>query len=445
MFPLPLSCLEELMFFDDRPAHPMTGVFRLRFSGFLERDAFEAAWRTVVERHPLLRATVSLDYGRRPVWIDRPDWEPVIHWQAEPNSYGFPNTGHIDLTREPGACTWIVERADGHDAIFQVHHAGADALGMAQVIEDLLVAYALRCGATGDGLALAPLDQRRMLDRGAPGLTPWKFLAMAHRQAVGLLGVREFLFRSPVALAGDPPASYDQAPTVFPSPQSHDFDVDQTRQIIARAKALRVTVNDLLARDLFLALASWRAQRAMASDREWLRFSIPINLRQASGGPAPMANSVSSVFLDRRPCDMADSDRLLKGIHEQMNHIKRMQLQYTFILSLALARLTPGGLARRTRHDLCQATTCFSNLGAVLGSTPLPRSDGRVVAGNVVLDGVDFVIPLRPHWHAAFCVYTYAGRLRVLMHADPRIMPDDAWNEVLQGYVRQIGRSIATA
>jgi len=431
------------MLCDDRPAYPMTGVFRLRFSGFLDRDAFEAAVASAVERHPLLRATVSRKRRGRPKWIDHPDWQPEVEWHAESNQYGFPCAGYMDLTQQPGTRFWVVDREDGHDMIAQVHHACADALGKTKVMEDLLIGYALNLGKVTDGGSLPELDPQRLLGRGAPGLTAWRFLKMAHKQVVGLRGARDFLRHSPVPLAG-PIGEIDELspPPTFPTPLTREFGPSETKRIIATAKSQGVTVNDMLVRDLFLAVGAWRKKGDIGNDEDWLRFSIPMNLRTAADEQMPMANSVSSVFLDRQTSDFSDSRLLLEGIHEQMQLIRRLQLQYTFILSLAVSRCLPGGLSRETRADRCRLTTWMSNLGSVLTKTPLPRREGRIASGNVVLESVDYVIPLRPHVNADFCVYTYAGRLRVLMHFDPRAITDEQSKDLLETYIGQIRQTI---
>jgi len=443
MFSQPLSCFEEYMLHDDRPSHPMAGVFRLRFSGHLDRGAFEAALANAVQRHPLLRATVDRTRRRRPRWVDHPDWRPEVQWQAKTNEYGYPPVAYIDLTEEPATRAWVVDRDDGHDVVLQAHHCCADALGMSTVLEDLLIGYAINQGNSQEELSLPKLDPRRLIGRGAPGLTAWKFLKMAHKQAMGLLGAWEFAKHAPVPLAG-PIGDVDQAspPPTFPNPLTCDLEPAETKGLVKAAKSRQVTVNDLLARDLFLAIGSWRDNRNIGGDQDWLRFSIPMNLRTAADERMPMANSVSMVFLDRQPGSFSDHGRLLTSVHEQMEQIKRLQLRYAFIFYLAVSRLVPGGLSQSTAADKCQSTSCLSNLGPVFAHTPLPRDDGRIVSGNVVLENVDYVIPLRPHLHAAFCVYTYAGRLRVLMHCDPRAMPDEHSGKLLETYIRQIRRTI---
>jgi hypothetical protein len=266
---------------------------------------------------------------------------------------------------------------------------------------------------------------------------------MLHKQAVGLKGVRQFLMRSPVPLTGRlDEVDKASSPPVFPAPLIHALDAAETGRVIGAAKSLGVTVNDLLARDLFLAVGAWRKMWAFGGEQDWVRFSIPVNLRMAADARMPMTNSVSMVFLDRQPGESRDPDDLLRGIREEMGLIKRLKLQYTFILSLAVARCLPGGLSRKTTANKCESTSCLSNLGPVLADTPLPRREGRIVAGDVELESVDYVIPLRPHVNAAFCVYTYAGRLRILMHFDLRAITDEQAKGLVQTYVEQIRETI---
>ena len=143
---LPLTAFEEYMLCDDRPAYPKTGFFRFRFSGRLNGPAFEAALNTAVQRHPLMRATVRRRPGRRPRWIDNPDWRPVVQQQTPLNAYGYPPAKYMDLTKEPGTRIWVVRRKSATDVVAQIHHSCTDALGMCQVIEDLLVGYASNMG-----------------------------------------------------------------------------------------------------------------------------------------------------------------------------------------------------------------------------------------------------------------------------------------------------------
>ena len=445
MFPLPLTNFEEYMLCDDRPAYPMTGVYRLRFAGFLDRPAFESALATAVQRHPFLRTTVRCIRGRRSVWVEQhPDWYPDVQWQANVNSSGFPCMTPLDLTQEPGSRWWVLERDDGHDVIIQVHHCCTDGAGINLVVEDLLVSYALHWGVKGGDVSLRQLDPQRLLRRGAPKLTLGRFLKMAPKQALGLIGVRDFFKYTPVSLTGrDHEVNRATAtPETFPGIRTYEFDLDETREISAAAKRLQVTMNTLLIRDLFVTLGVWRKRQAIGTEQDRLRLFIPVNLRGSADKHMPMSNAISMVFLDRRVRGSAYPDLLLKGIHEQMWMIKRFQLQYTYILSIGVARLLPGAISRMARVDKCYATSYFSNLGVVLEQTPLPRRKGRIVSGNVVLESVDVASILRPHTNVGFVAYIYGGRLRIAMHYDSRVIPAEQSGELLNIFTQQIRQSI---
>ncbi|MDY0165804.1 MAG: hypothetical protein RBS80_04625 [Thermoguttaceae bacterium] len=432
------------MLCDDRLSHPMVGFGRLRFSGHLDRNALEAAFSEALPRHVLLRCSIQRNRRGRPVWIEHTDWNPGVEWCTANGEREFPQSSRADIGNAPGTRLWAIDRGPGHDLILQVHHCAADATGISQVMEDLLIGYALRRGGAPDVAVLPPMDTQRLQRRGTPGLTPLRWLGMAHRQAVGLLGVREFLSRRPVPLMGTKvPFDESSPPESFPCPRIVELEAEETGRLLAVAKTLGATVNDLLMRDLFLALTAWRAELSLGSDQDWLRVTVPMNLRTPADVCMPMANSVSMVFADRRGMDASDPSILLDGICRQMNLIKKCRLQYTFLASLAAARRLPGGLASRTRAEVVQSTSCFSNIGVALARTPLPRREGRLVAGDVELESVDFVIPLRPHLHGAFCAYTYAGRLRILLHHDPRAMADDLAEGLLDRFLRQIRQTLA--
>ena len=222
---------------------------------------------------------------------------------------------------------------------------------------------------------------------------------------------------------------------------THEFTAEETIELRRSAKALAVPLNDLLARDLFLALEDWRRQHAPGKSRDWLRLTVPINLRTPADLDMPAANVISMVFLDRRPSDMADRRQLLQGIHAEMQQIKRLGLGLTFVLSLWAVRRLPGGLPRMARKAQCSATSLLSNLGTLLADAPLPRQGDRIVLGNAVLESIDAVGPLRPYTYAAFSVFSYAGQFCITLHYDPRAFSPAGASDLLEAYVRCVRQS----
>ena len=443
IFPLPLVPFEEYMFADDRPAYPMNFFARFRFSGRFDRDALDGALQTVVARHPLLGAQLQEDKRGRWCWVGASGGPPRAQWLDAPPAGGYPHCSAIDLRQETGLRLFGLAGEDSDDLLFQFHHSCCDGLSALQLIEEVLVAYALALGTAPRRAALRPLQTRRLLGRGSFHLTLWRLLRMLPAQATGLLGARQFLMRRPVPViphqAGDPDGPVSEA---YPAALTRQLDEDQSAALRTAARRRRASVNDLLARDLFLALASWRTKHQWAAPDEWLRLSVPMNLRTVPDRHMPAANVVSMVFLDRRDRDFADGDALLAGIHDEMRLIIRRQLGLTLHLSLLAFRWLPGGLQRQIRADRCTASCVFTNLGTAMGRTPLSRQNGQIVAGNVTLAGMDLLAPIRPLTAAAMAVFTYARRACFTLHYDGRVMMPDQAADLLDTYVQQVQESI---
>ena len=429
------------MLADDRPGYPMNCFLRLRFRGELNRAALEAAAQASLARHPLLSAIVGPAARKRWQWLPVPIPSPVVRWHRGPVGDGLPPVDRIDIRREPGMRLWAVGDQDRTDLTLQLHHAACDGIGTIRFAEDLLLCYATEIGVTGIP-PLEPLQPDKLRGRGRFGLNAWKFIGILGQQAVGLIGVWQFARRRPSPLAsGVSPAAAETLPEAYPTTLAQALSAEETIELRRSAKALAVPLNDLLARDLFLTLEDWRRQHAPGRSRDWLRLTVPINLRTPADGDMPAANVISMVFLDRRPTDMADQQRLLQGVHDEMQQIKRLGLGLTFVLSLWAVRRWPGGLPRMARKAQCSATCLLSNLGTLLADVPLPRQDGRIVLGNAVLESIDGFGPLRPGTYAAFSAFSYAGRLCVTLHYDPRAFSAAEAGDLLDAYAKCLRQS----
>jgi hypothetical protein len=322
-----------------------------------------------------------------------------------------------------------------------LHHVACDGIAIVGFAEELLRSYAQRIGVAGLP-PLPPSQPEKLRGRGRFGLNAWRLLRNLGRQAVGLIGVWQFAVHRPVpAGAQVSPQEAATLPADYPTTLSGELTAEETAALRQAAKALAVPLNDLLARDLFLAFDDWRRQHPPGNDRDWLRLTVPINLRGPADADMPAANVISMVFLDRRGAQIADAGRLLRGINAEMRRIKRLGLGLTFVLSLWAVRRLPGGLPRMVRPARCSATSLLSNLGPVLADGPLPRQDGQIALGGAVLESIDAVGPLRPLTHTAFSVFTYAGRLGITLHYDPRAISSAGAGELLDAYARRVRQS----
>lgn len=437
----PLTAFEEYMLCDDRPAYPMTGVFRLRLSGILDRNAFESALNSVVSRHYLLRCTVRTKPGRRPCWIDNSAWRPTVEWDAQCNRYGYPNMSFMDLTKAPGGRFWIVERENSSDVVIQAHHSCTDAIGMCQVLEELLVLYARNMASPSRVGKLREIDPVRFPMRGSTGSAPKIALKLFDE----LLGAWQFLTRRPIPFTSKRTGlNESDLPDFFPASRTFELEEEETRLFFAAAKELGATVNNLLLRDLFLTVGAWRRENHEGNEQDWVRFAVPVNLRTEDDERLTMANCVSMVFPEQRMHDLSNSHQFLENLHKEMVLNNESKLKSTYISSIDIVRRIPRLLTFISGYIKCFSTCVFSNVGNVLNNTSLPLRDGKILAGNVVVEGIDLFPPLRRNTQLVVCVATYNKRLSLMLHFDPRCLSDDQGNGFLEKYVGKLRESIAT-
>ena len=156
---------------------------------------------------------------------------------------------------------------------------------------------------------------------------------------------------------------------------------------------------------------------------------VPMSVRDPQHEDLPSVNIVSSVFLDRKKRDMAgDPQKLLEGIHREMEWVKRHDQKYVFILVLQIARKLGGVLSLSLKSRSCRSTGVLSNLGRVMEQAPVPRNeDGTIQLGSSRLEFIDAAPPIRSQTMISFSALTYANALRLCLRYDQNFLtPADA-------------------
>ena len=452
VFPLPLVAFEDYMLADDRPAFPMTLFVRLRFGGELDRRAFTAALTATVALHPLQASVVCRGRWGRHFWQPK-QGEPALLFSDGPLADGYPSAPHINLAESTGLVAGVTSDGARSEVALQFHHASSDGLGAFGFVHDLLLQYA---GRTGDRSAECPprdvgaLRHRGTFHRRAketesvPGHESGETPQIAPWRLAGLYGVRQFLMRRPEPIVPhEALPNLPVPPSEFPATVFASLGETESSQLRRWAGENGVTTNDVLLRDLFLTLVQWRAGRELEDPHPWLRISVPVNLRHPQQSRMPAANVVSMVFLDRRGLDCANPMKLLRGVHDEVQLIKDLGLARAFLRSLKTVGSVPGAMKLMTRSEKCHATCVLTNVGEPLADVPLPRSGGKIMAGNVMLDEVDMLAPVRPYTSVAIGVVRYAGRLRFAMHYDPRPLSEADASGLMKTYLDQVRCSAA--
>ena len=246
----------------------------------------------------------------------------------------------------------------------------------------------------------------------------------------------------PTTLTPYDPVDYQSPlPANYPAILSQSFTKEESAAAKTAANRDNATLNDLLARDLFLALGDWREARGITADDAWLRMMVPMNLRTAHERDVPAANIMSTVFLDRQRPDLANPVSLLESIKEQMGLIKRNGLALIWVIALGLIDYIPGQMERSARRQGPVATTILTNLLRIFDKVDLPTDDGRLLTGNLRLDQFELFAPLRPWTCATFAAMHYAEQLQLCLQYDPRVLNSDEAEELLQRFMTRVRQS----
>lgn len=422
VFPLHLAPLDAFFCADDTPRHPMTSVIHLDFEGRMDREAFDEALEEALVRHPLLRALIRPAKGGRPCWVSAGSQRPLVDWGGWEEGIQCPAGEGIDLGTEVGLRFWIRRNEHSTRMTVQVHHACTDGTGVYRFLGDLLALYGLIVGGDGPLPELATTDLRllrgrraRMAEHALAGGMS-RFVAGGLREAAHIFGKRI----EPLA-APRPPRSDGRPATPFPGICTTVFSTTQYSQLRLVAARYGGMVNDLLLAEMFRTIATWNDSLGLRSSRRWLRIMMPADLREIQDYQMPAANMTAYTFLTRRRDACRDFGALLRSVCHDTGQIKCHRRGARFVDALVLSTYAPSVLPFLLRRDRCIATATLSNLGDPTRrfTARFPRCDGRIVCGNLVLEQVSGVPPLRHHTHVTLAIFAYRRRMTICVRCDP--------------------------
>jgi len=377
------------------------------------------------------------------MWAPSPDPLPYVDLADETAPLRFPGSERIDLRSENGLRIWVRTGTDRTEMRFQFHHSCSDGTGAHRFIEDLLCAYDMAVRPHSHQAAFRPLDPALLRTRTRFGLSWPKLLRRTPQEAWGIfVGLPRFFLRRSVPLCSPEQPVLDEANrlTLLDYP-AHTYDKAETKRLRAVAFSAGTFINDLLLRDLLLAMHDWNLRHGEKTGRRYFRIMIPMDLRGPEDEAMPAANVVGMVFLDRRPHHYGDPRRLLVSIKRKTSFFQSWRLGLAWIRGCSIVDAIPGGMAFCEKIDRCYATTALSNVGRVLSRARLARREGKVVAGDLTLEGVESAPPVRPHSGASFTCLSYAGRLTLVMNYDRHHFTAEGARALLETVVRQTRQS----
>ncbi len=444
--PLPLTPFEWYMF-EGGQESSMTFNIRLSFSGMVEQDEFVTAVAEAIRRHPLLRAHVTGTNRKTLAWVPADDPLPSLKYSPLSEPVTYQHGEEIDLRKETGLRIWVrcdEQRTETH---FQFHHACCDGIGAYRVLEDILCAYDIVVYGDASEAALRPLEPERLANRTQLNLDrPQK----THRQKRDLFhpfrAVSQFFTKLPEGLRSGrvqrlTPGN-DETVSNF---ATHTFTAAETRALRKTTSRLNCSSNDLLMRDLFLAIDAWNHGQDAPNRTDMFRVMLPVTQRTPEEDELfPACNRVSMVKIDRDAASLDDPQNLLAGIHAEVREIRALRRDLTFHrVAAVVSHCLPLQWLMRRRSQRGYATTVLSQTGNVFARAKLSRSRGTVYTGGMALEAVDGAPPVNPFTPVSFATIWYAKKLTLTMSFARSRFTQEQADALLATYVRTIQSSLA--
>ncbi|MEQ1838927.1 MAG: hypothetical protein ABL994_00840 [Verrucomicrobiales bacterium] len=422
---------------------------RVVFSGRFDKAAFAVALESAVRRHPLLHARITGDTERNLAWVLSPNLSPWVDYADEGVVMRFPGGFRIDLREENGLRVWVRTGDDRGEIRFQFHHACCDGLATSQFIQDVLCAYDhMVRGSAGSGPAFRPLDPHGLRQRHRLGAC-WQ-----RRLFHGLVAV--------VTTIIGPPTFFLVRPTPLHAPEkAKGIDIEINEQVVpealpwcfakaqfdallAGAKRNGVTLNDLMIRDFFLAMQTWNDNHG-GERKQVLRLMIPFDLRGPEHDQLSAANIVGMINLDRRfgGAFRWSAPRLLGSIRTETRFLKAFRIPAGYSQAITVIGKLAGGLEKLFQTDRCLTTAVLSNFGRILEDTPLNRRDGKLLAGDLIVEAVEPTSPVRTGSGISCALCTYGDQLSLMMNYDRRSYSPAVAQQLLTHIVARIEQTAA--
>lgn len=458
LFPLPLTAYERYMLADESPAYPMVFYFQIRLLGVVDRNILNQAHSDAVARHPLLGCRVQKSF-RGSQWVPA-ESEPATQWDREQWLQDEPWKHPIDLSAGAGLRIWG-EQCDDYAVItYQFHHACCDGLGASQFLEDTAVSYArhfaVKTGQDKDPPQLRPLNTALLKTRGkrkSPGNTH-SFGSFFQRSRLWLAYLFGYLRKRKMPLVQQI-AVEGSGPQEGLGLRNLKLSKAETRRLRDYARQQNASLNDVLVRDMMVTAHAWNSQNPDKYQpfsglfRGHICVLVPTSLRGADDCELPACNVVSYLFLSRSVAAILKPKLLLVRIRDEVQLIRKSQAGWVFLQAINCMSKIPGFLRilmSRTRH-MCMSTVVLTHMGNMLNTfgSRLPHRDGHTAMGNLLIQDVYGVPPIRHGTYAAFSTVLFHGCLSVSLRCCSEQFSDQDANKLLELFVAHLKSSHSAA
>ena len=434
---LPLTVFEEYLFHENRDRYLCNICIRARFSGNLQRDQLAQAAEKVAPLHPHLTATIEKGVLGRRRWKLNSSAEIPIHWLREKTNTCKPDFGTYDPEKETSFHLHVIYEPNKWDLYVNQSHALCDGAGYFRFLHDLLIAYDQCCG--NERAQIQDTDPDRLKRRGRQRFSLTRFLSIAPIKVAGFF-IALSLFRRQVSPLLPSRDTIEPLPYPKHSPHlvSRYFSKESYSRFRKSAREMDVSINDLFLAAFHAAIGTWRQSLGEGDPADWIRLSVPVNLRLKADKSLPACNAISIVSIDRQAKGLSNRPRLLRRAKEDMQYVKKGRLGTIYLSILWIRRILPGGIRSFSHRDICRTSATLTNLGHQFPHSPLKNSEGKLKSGGSVMERITSTAPYRPHAQATLLMAVYAGELEATLNYDPRTMSEDEAENLVDRFTDEL-------
>ncbi len=459
LFPLRLSDFEYYMLTDDRPSHPMVFVMVIHIRGSLMELPFRQSLIELVVAHPLLGCQVSQIAGKEWFWsplnLSAEGFAKIVDWEtvtAATADEFVPEVLSLDIEKKPGIKIRVLAAEENAQVVMYLHHACCDGIGALHLIGELFARYGQRTAAADAKRPEFELsDPSLLLQR--ENYSDGDSSAQRQKKSLRTIAgkISRLLLRTPVMLAGSGQfletktmsrlsQTWRPADACAHAIQSRVLPKSLHKKLRAVAAQLSVSINDLFIREMTLQIRDWNRQAGQPFGRRWIRLAIPLSMRTSVHDRMPAANVVSYALVTRREAECEDPQELLQSIHRQTSDVLFNREGIVCLKLFRVLRKIPHAMKMFLSFKTVLSTMVLANVGDVRRrfSGRFPLEKGRWVAGNVVLQQIHGVAPVRPNTRAAMSIGDYAGDLSVSLRTDGLVLNAEDSQRFLNEFLQRL-------
>jgi hypothetical protein len=171
---------------------------------------------------------------------------------------------------------------------------------------------------------------------------------------------------------------------------------------------------------------------------------MPCNLRLPGDEVLPAANVVSYAFLKRLLSEVPSESELLSGLQAETKFIRELRLSLYFVGGLGTAFGLPGVVPKMLSSKYCMASAYLTNIGD-WSRFILPdakRQQGKLQIGNLILDDLAAIPPLRSNTRIGISVSSYAQQMKLGMKFDPHLFTAEDRQQFKQLLLQKLTKSV---